>query len=70
MGSLENNKRAKILDVGSGTGKYSVELANECYDVTAIELVKHNLGVLKSKGSTVKAYHRTVLDLSRFSWVF
>ncbi|AKN29832.1 SAM-dependent methyltransferase [Clostridium carboxidivorans P7] len=64
---LGNNKNAKILDVGAGTGRYSVQLANEGYDVTAIELVKHNLGVLKSKGSAVKAYHGTALDLSRFS---
>lgn len=42
-------------------------LANEGYDVTAVELVKHNLGVLKSKGSNVKAYQGTALNLSRFS---
>ena len=46
----------KILDVGAGTGRYSVPLAEEGYDVTAVELVKHNLGRLKQKGSSVKAY--------------
>jgi len=64
---LGNNRNEKILDVGAGTGRYSVQLANEGYDVTAIELVKHNLGILKSKGSTVKAMQGTALDLSRFS---
>lgn len=63
---LGENKDAKILDVGAGTGRYSVVLANEGYDVTAVELVKHNLGVLKSKGSSAKAYQGTALDLSRF----
>ncbi|WP_017413349.1 class I SAM-dependent methyltransferase [Clostridium tunisiense] len=63
---LENYENPKILDVGAGTGRYSVQLANEGYDVTAIELVKHNLGILKSKGSTVKAMQGTALDLSRF----
>lgn len=63
---IGDNKEAKILDVGAGTGRYSVQLANEGYDVTAIELVKHNLGVLKSKKSNVKAMQGTALDLSRF----
>lgn len=63
---LEGNKSAKILDVGAGTGRYSVSLANEGYDVTAVELVKYNLGILKSKKSFVKAYQGNALDLSRF----
>ncbi len=46
----------RILDIGAGTGRYSVQLAGEGYDVTAIELVNYNLGMLKKKGSSVKAY--------------
>ena len=64
---LENMPRnAKILDIGAGTGRYSVALANEGYDVTAVELVKYNLGILKQKGSSVKAYQGTALNLKRF----
>lgn len=63
---LEGKPNAKILDVGAGTGRYSVQLADEGYDVTAVELVKYNLGILKSKGSSVKAYQGTALNLSRF----
>ena len=60
------DKQAKILDVGAGTGRYSVQLSKEGYDVTAVELVNYNLGILKSKKSSVKAYRGTALDLSRF----
>ena len=63
---LNQMENPKILDVGAGTGRYSVQLANEGYDVTAIELVKHNLGTLKAKGSTVKAFQGNALNLSRF----
>ena len=56
----------RILDVGAGTGRYSVALSQEGYQVDALELVKYNLGVLKAKKSTVKAVQGSALDLSRY----
>ena len=41
----------QILDIGAGTGRYSVPLCEEGYRVTAVELVKYNLGILKQKKS-------------------
>lgn len=61
-----NKSDIKILDIGAGTGRYSVALANEGYDVSAVELVRHNLGILKSKNSSVKAYQGNALKLKRF----
>lgn len=63
----KNAEEIKILDIGAGTGRYSVALANEGYDVTAVELVKYNLGILKSKGSSVKAMQGNALNLSKLS---
>ncbi len=64
---LEQMENPTILETGAGTGRYSVQLAEEGYDVTALELVKYNLGMLKSKGSSVKAHQGDARDLSLFS---
>lgn len=62
----KSKSEIKILDVGAATGRYSVPLAEEGYDVTAVELVKHNLARLKAKGSAVKAYQGNAMKLHRF----
>lgn len=64
--NTETNPRDyKILDIGAGTGRYSVALAEEGYDVTAVELVKYNLGILKKKNSSVKAMQGNALNLKK-----
>lgn len=60
------NADSKIAEIGAGTGRYSVTLAKEGYDVTAVELVQHNLEILKSKlegSENIKAYLGNALDL-------
>lgn len=39
----------KILDIGAGTGAYSIYYASKGYDVTAVEPVERNLEVIKAK---------------------
>ena len=64
------SRQSKILEVGAGTGKYSISLAREGMDVTAVELVEHNLAVLRenSKGlDNITSFQGDATDLSRFS---
>ena len=55
--------QTKILDIGAGTGRYSVALSREGYDVTAVELVKHNLEILRAKHENVKTWQGDARDL-------
>lgn len=57
----------RILDIGAGTGRYSIPLAEEGYDVTAVELVKHNLGRLKQKCNKVHAFQGNALKLKKLN---
>lgn len=61
------NINSKILDIGAGTGKYSLKLYDEGYDITALELVKHNLQVIRKKNNNIKTILGNALDLSMFN---
>lgn len=63
---LNGDKSKKILDIGAGTGAYSVPLSNQGYEVHAVELVQHNLDVLLSKKSNVVALKGNALDLKMY----
>lgn len=59
----------KLLEVGAGTGRYSIALAREGFDVTALELLDHNLQVLRRNSAdlpNLSAHQGDALDLGRF----
>ena len=65
--ALGSGGNQKILEVGAGTGRYSVTLAREGYPVTAVELTAHNIGILRGKLSgqePITVIQGNALDLS------
>ncbi|MBP5293181.1 MAG: class I SAM-dependent methyltransferase [Clostridia bacterium] len=60
---------SRVLEIGAGTGKYSIALAREGLDVTAVELLESNLKVLREKGKGVdhlKSFQGDATGLSQF----
>lgn len=59
----------KILDLGAGTGEYSLYFAEKGYEVTAVELVEKHVNRIKEKkriGMNLQVFQGNVLDLSDF----
>ncbi len=64
---LEGLSSPGILEVGAGTGRYSVTLAKQGLRVTAVELISHNLEILRTKldgSEPITALQGNALDLS------
>ena len=62
-------KKDKILEVGAGTGAYSLYYVKQGYDVTAVELVEKNIEKLKQgieKNMNIKVHQGNAVDLSLF----
>lgn len=57
----------KILEVGAGTGRYSIYYAQKGYEINSVELVSKNLEILKSKitnNMKITAMQGNVIDLN------
>ena len=60
-------QNSKILEIGAGTGRYSITLADKGYNVTAVELVPHNIEIMKKKikpEHSIKVCEGNACDLS------
>ena len=57
----------KIMDIGAGTGAYCIPLADEGYTVSAVEMVKHNLGILKKKTKLVDARQGNACNMKKYA---
>ncbi len=57
----------KVLEIGAGTGRYSLSLAAQGFDVTSVELLEHNLNILNDKVKStmnIRTILGDALDLS------
>ena len=60
---------AKIIEIGAGTGRYSLAFAEKGYDVTAVDLTPKNVDIMKRKvkpNHKIKIYEGNACDLSPF----
>lgn len=60
------NAGDKVIDIGAGAGRYSISLKQEGYDVTAVELVRPNIGKIKNNDPELKVIEASATDLSMF----
>jgi len=66
---IGSTEKKKILEVGAGTGRYSIALAKEGHEVDALEYTTHNFEIMNSKIegiSNIKTHKGNALDLSEF----
>lgn len=56
----------KIIDIGAGTGKYSIYLKNKGLDVTAVEYLRPNIGKIKVNDPSLKVVEASATNLSMF----
>lgn len=61
---------SRVLEVGAGTGRYSIALSRAGYRVNAVELIQHNIDVFKSQlteTDDIDLRQGNALDLSSFA---
>lgn len=63
------NSKNRILEIGAGTGRYSITYASKGFKVDSVELVDRNLKLLKSKitkDMKINAMHGNCMNLNMY----
>ena len=60
---IGDREHLDIIDIGAGTGRYSVELEKLGHKLTAVELVNKNVSQIKMKSKTIIAKQGNALNL-------
>lgn len=63
---INGRKNLDIIDIGAGTGRYSILLSEQGHNVTAVEPVNKNLSTIKLKSNKVIAKKGNALNLKKF----
>lgn len=61
---------SRVLELGAGTGRYSIALSRAGYRMTAVELIAHNIDVFKSQlteTDDIDIRQGNAMDLSAFA---
>lgn len=56
----------RIIDIGAGSGRYSIYYKNKGYDVTAVEYVRPNIGKIRMNDPDLKVIEASATDLGMF----
>lgn len=62
-----------ILEIGSGRGWFSLEMAKRGFDITAVDLSQKNLDIIKEKSNRIKTHYGSADNLpfieEKFDWI-
>lgn len=63
---LREMNNPSIIDIGAGSGRYSAFLADNGYQVTAVDLIKHNVRKIEALKKNIKIFQGNAINLKKF----